>query len=573
MQKFLSFLVCMIIMFSTVTENAYADEDTITDIPLSEKSITIFNTNDINSYIEDDSNTGNIGLAKVMGLYNVLEGDILLDSGNIFFGQANSYIDKGTAVAETLASMNYTAVGSSIGDLYYGAERLKELSQLSATDFIGSNIFYSATNENLFGQEYKIVEIDGIKIGIFSVIDDDYYYSLGNGLLNNVVFYDEVEYANKISLSLKENELCDFVICMANLYDYKDFGEKVSNIDLVLLSTSDKESINYKTENTLFVSCADNLKEVGVTTVSFSLSEEGKKDIINISNTLYSYDKLNNIENDEFILSSYDSAKLKQNSYFNTVIANADTYLDGTSDIINYTQTNMGALVTNAYIEFTGADIALELSSNIKLSIGKGDVTISQAINIISKEEYIVTKEMSGQEILDTLELMVDMALKNKNFYNGDTLGKANYPLNYMQFGGMKVYYNKDNLFGRRVTLVRIKNEQINLSGIYKVAMSSTLSECSDFSIIASKTVREKYGTAGEAIFNYIKSNGLPSSLNSTRYVQEETPIEVPENPSVTNTGDNSSYSYIAYILIAALLASAIGSVYLKKKSISKNNK
>lgn len=570
MKRFFSFLFSIVFVINMLYIVVYADEPQDNDNQSSDiKNITIVNTNDINSYIDESEDNENIGLEKLSGFYHSVGGDILLDSGNIFFGQSIYSADRGITIAKAISNIGYTAISLGINDWTYGSENVLMLQQISNIDFLTSNVLYFENQENFFNS-YKIVDVDGIKVGIFGVIDDYYYYSRYYELRKDVYFYDEKEFANKIAAELLENEKCDFIICMANVKDYKDFSDNVSGINLVLLSNQSNDSINYKNNDTIYFSCKENLSQIGVTNISFMVNND-EKTLLSVSNELYSYQNLFETPIDKNFKNTYNNIKVEQSKYLNTVIANANNTISGTNDNIHYTQTEIGALITNAYLSLTEADIAFELSGSIGLSIPKGNVTINNCINIINKDMKVVTKNLSGQEILDTLELMIDFSLKNQDFYNNSG-NKSKYPLSYMQFGGMKVYYNKDNLFGRRVTLVRIGNKDINLDKIYTVAMSEDVSNSTDFLIISSKTVRKTFCNCGEAILDYVRNNGIPSNLNENRYFQEEKPrVESDLTPPSTN--ETKSYSYIAYILIVALLASAIGSVYLKNKSIIRNKK
>ncbi len=577
MKRFFSFFISTVFLICILCDiPVYADEsqEPQEDIPVSDiKNITIVSTNNINSYIDENNDKKNIGLSKILGFYNSINGDILLDSGNLFFGQSTYSADKGKIIAKLISYMNYSAVLCGVNDWIYGSENIKQLQKYSNTDFIASNVLYFENQEDFFDLRYKIVEKDDIKIGIFGVIDNYYNYSNGYELRKDVYFYDEKEYANNITKHLRETEKCDIIICMANLENYMDFAEDVSGIDLVLLSTRNGESLNQSINNTIYLSCAENLSEVGVTEISFMRNNQDETNLLlSASSKLYSYDDLINTPYDEDFQYSYNSIKTEQSEYLNTVISNTDIILNGNVNDIHYNQTSIGALITNAYLLETGADIAFELSSNIKnYTINKGNITLNDCISILDTDIYIVTKQLTGQEILDTLELMIDFALKNNNFYNNNA-NNTKYPLSYMQFSGMKVYYNKDNLFGRRVTLVRIGNSDINLDKVYTVAMSNTLSNSTDFLIISGKYVNRKYCTSGEAIINYVRENGVQSNIGANRYIQEEKPIDIPQT-TPTPEAESKSYSYIAYILLAALLASAVGSVYIKNKSIIRNKK
>ncbi len=69
---------------------------------------------------------------------------------------------------------------------------------------------------------------------------------------------------------------------------------------------------------------------------------------------------------------------------------------DGKLENLRINQTNLGNVITDAYLELTVAVIAFEAAGGIWASIAKGDVTYGDVIGVSPYGNYIVTKKNYG---------------------------------------------------------------------------------------------------------------------------------------------------------------------------------
>ena len=72
--------------------------------------------------------------------------------------------------------------------------------------------------------------------------------------------------------------------------------------------------------------------------------------------------------------------------------------------IVRTQETNLGDFIADAVRYVTGADIAFENSGGIRTGIDAGDITFGDVLNVMPFGNYICVREVSGQQILDTLE-------------------------------------------------------------------------------------------------------------------------------------------------------------------------
>ena len=197
------------------------------------KHITILHTNDVHSHIDafpqnhaDFPGLG--GLARRAGLVDSIRKEnsntLLFDAGDIFQGTPYFNFYGGELEFKLMSMLNYDA--STIGnhDFDNGIEGLLAQMPYAKFNFIISNYDFTNTVMEGLTQPYTVYEKDGIRIGV---------YGLGiqlDGLVTPVLFKETVyidpyEVAEDMERKLKQEALCDLVICLSHLgysYDYPD---------------------------------------------------------------------------------------------------------------------------------------------------------------------------------------------------------------------------------------------------------------------------------------------------------------------------------------------------------------
>ncbi len=212
--------------------------------------ITILHTNDVHSHIDpfpenDAKYPGLGGVARRAALIKKIRAEeqhvLLLDVGDSFQGTPYFNMYGGEVEFKMMSDMGYDA--STIGnhDFDNGMDGL--VKQLPNANFplLCSNYDFSDTPLNNKTLPYKIVDKGGIKIGIFG-LGIELHGLVDKKLYGNTVYLDPVPKADYYGRLLKEEKICDLVICLSHLgYKYKE--EKVSdellakqsnNIDLIL---------------------------------------------------------------------------------------------------------------------------------------------------------------------------------------------------------------------------------------------------------------------------------------------------------------------------------------------------
>lgn len=205
------------------------------------KKITILHTNDVHSYIDpfpkDHPRNPNMGgVARRAALIETIRQEnknvLLLDAGDIFQGTPYFNYYGGELEFKLMSMMKYDVATIGNHDYDNGLEGLLAQLPHAQFDFVSSNYDFKNTILDGYIKPYKIMTIDGVKIGIFG---------LGVELLGLVdkkncketVYNDPIEIATDMSRKLKHEHKCDLVICLSHIgFKYKEDPNKVCDIIL-----------------------------------------------------------------------------------------------------------------------------------------------------------------------------------------------------------------------------------------------------------------------------------------------------------------------------------------------------
>lgn len=180
--------------------------------------------NDFHGQVDEESGDHRVGLAK-MSTYlkdRKAKGDILISSGDMYQGSFLAGIDKGQFVSHAFKNIGFDAYVLGNHEFDYGVHALADNQLAIGQNFIGANIYrypYDAKSPEKYsiGDDYKIINLyEGtpfeVKVGIIGVIGKNQISSIKSTYTSNFVFIEPTEIVKDLSVKLREQEGCDFVI-------------------------------------------------------------------------------------------------------------------------------------------------------------------------------------------------------------------------------------------------------------------------------------------------------------------------------------------------------------------------
>lgn len=510
--------------------------------------VKIVHTNDIHARVEEDDYNQVIGMDRLSGIAQTFtegaDGSLMLDSGDTFHGQPIATIVKGESVAKLMKACGYDAMTTGNHDWSYGKERLKELGGIANVKILSDNI-KNADGTSFFDTDELVKEITKngktLKIGVFGVSDPEMKNKTTPSNVEGLDFQDAVDYAKREAATLKA-EGCDVVIALSHTLDPKNVAAQVDGVDLWLCGHEHielSESVTTPDGSKTYVSESGHyLNSVGLIDLNCTMDEDGSVHV-DYEKTSVDYEEAQNYPKDASVTAVLDTIKAENETELNRVIGTSPVELDGVWEHIRIGQTNLGNVITDAYLLATGADIAFENAGGIRASIAAGTVTYGDVINVSPYGNYVVTKKLTGAQIKEMLESSLTI---QKNCIVANDSGEwdawPNDSGSYLQVGGITVRFDPAQPAGERVLSVQKDGQELDDTKEYTVAVNNYLAGSDSYPQLVDAAEVGEYSCCEELLIQFFEqgSDAVTASAAKQNMIQTTKETEEPEQPSVPVT-------------------------------------
>lgn len=494
-------------------------------------TIQIVHTNDIHGYYTETKN-GTLGFAVLKSIVDQEGADLVLDMGDTFHGQAFATIDEGSSIAQLMKEVGYDAVTPGNHDWSYGAERLKELEKIGGFPILAANVT-TLNGDDFFEQNYLVKEVtadDGtkLKVGVVGVIDDEFYRSTASDNIAGLTFEEEAQEATKIAQYLNDVEKCDIVLAMTHQSNCEEFIANIKGIDAVLAGhehiVMDESYPDSEGKLVPVVEAGYYMNNIGV--MELTLDAESKE-IVSVDERFYTME--NDIAENEQVKESISEIEKQQQVTLSQAIDYTENAYPYSWEDVRIAQQDIGKLVTESYMEFTGADVAFENAGGIRAGLDAGDITYQDVISISPYGNVVVTKKLTGKEIIDILNqsLAIGKACDDVYTIQKEAVAKGEDPYqyswpedsgSYLQFSGIDVETNENG----QIISAKINGTDVNEKEMYVVAMNNYLGESDLYTALPAAGVEQEFGTCEQALIKYIRNrNNVNEAEGSAEASQE----------------------------------------------------
>lgn len=494
-------------------------------------TIQIVHTNDIHGYYTETKN-GTLGFAVLKSIVDQEGADLVLDMGDTFHGQAFATIDEGSSIAQLMKEVGYDAVTPGNHDWSYGAERLKELEKIGGFPILAANVT-TLNGDDFFEQNYLVKEVtadDGtkLKVGVVGVIDDEFYRSTASDNIAGLTFEEEAQEATKIAQYLNDVEKCDIVLAMTHQSNCEEFIANIKGIDAVLAGhehiVMDESYPDSEGKLVPVVEAGYYMNNIGV--MELTLDAESKE-IVSVDERFYTME--NDIAENEQVKERISEIEKQQQVTLSQAIGYTENAYPYSWEDVRIAQQDIGKLVTESYMEFTGADVAFENAGGIRAGLDAGDITYQDVISISPYGNVVVTKKLTGKEIIDILNqsLAIGKACDDVYTIQKEAVAKGEDPYqyswpedsgSYLQFSGIDVETNENG----QIISAKINGTDVNEKEMYVVAMNNYLGESDLYTALPAAGVEQEFGTCEQALIKYIRNrNNVNEAEGSAEASQE----------------------------------------------------
>ena len=378
-----------------------------------DKYIDIYAINDFHGRISENKSEYEPGISKLSTYLKSKksqneDGFIFLSSGDTWQDTYESGYNKGALISECLNQMGCEAMALGNHDFDWGLDVIKQNQALSPNcSFLSANV-YNYPDTNTFanvGKEYKIIERNGLRIGIIGTIGSTQNTSITSSIWENLYFKETTDVVKNISDKLRIQENCDIVIWSNHAsYDGSDPYNvtrisPVSNkryVDAVFNAHTHRkeERIN---NGVAFVQGGSHGCQLGY--IRLKITPEKSKTTVSYTNGL-GYGRISSCEPDSEI--DQIIAKYHDQTYLNDKNQEVG-YLNSSSSTIS--SFYAGSLIAKATYELYKEDmdinnVSLILNNGSRDAISSGVQTKETIFNMAPFTNYTyICKNILGREI------------------------------------------------------------------------------------------------------------------------------------------------------------------------------
>jgi 2',3'-cyclic-nucleotide 2'-phosphodiesterase (5'-nucleotidase family) len=369
-------------------------------------SITILHTNDIHSHLD---NLPRLATAVAEARHKAgKDNTLLLNAGDAMSGSIYFKLYHGQAVLWFLNYLGYDAMCLGNHEFDEGLDTLSAFVESAGFQIISANIEFPA--ESTLGATvtpWLIVEKNGQRYGVFGLLTEETTTILGPGA--GITISDPVA-AARLAVAELEKAGINKIIALTHIGWNEDLklAAAVGDIDIIVgghshtLPESYPAVVDDDGSPTLVVQAGDYARYLGCLNVSFDSAGTVKdwtgSQIIPLDETV-AEDPACSIKLAEYRAPVADMLA--------KVIGSAGVDLDGARDDVRTRETNLGNLVADSMLDkagLTGTGIAITGGGGIRDSIPAGKITLEQAMAVLPFDNYLVTFDLTGAQIIAALE-------------------------------------------------------------------------------------------------------------------------------------------------------------------------
>lgn len=448
------------------------------------RKLTILYTNDLHAHLEphrvpwiDDKRLvgGFANIATLVKQQKSADSNTLyFDAGDYFTGPSFSSLTKGAAIIDVMNYLSLDAACIGNHEFDHGWENVPV--QLKAARFpvLNGNIFFKNSRRLLWNNPYKIITINGIRIGVIGLHGQFAFYdTIADEMIQGVEAKDEEVFLKKYIKALRKKT--DLLILLVhqgvpgrqsssgtvdvarNLKRDMELAAKIPGIDIMITGHAHQGTPQPLVSNGTLIVSTDALgTAVGKLEIVYNKKDDR---ISSYTNTLrYLFD--DEVADDTATLNAISQWKQKINSIINEKIASIPVALTRSYG----EESVMGNMVSDAVLfAYPGADLAVTNSGGLRQDIDPGNVTVGNIISAFPFPNTIHEVKLKGAALLQAFE-------------HGASLTNGILQVSR----GVEIRYNEKLPVGARITSCRINGALLDPEKVYTVLTSNFVADGGD---------------------------------------------------------------------------------------------
>lgn len=477
------------------------------------KSLTLLHTNDMHGFFIEGSSDG-MGAAKLATVVNNMKkankNVLLLDAGDALQGHSLVTLSKGEEGVKVMNALGYNAMGTGNHEFDYGSAQTQKLAGMLNYPMLAANI--KKADGTLLLAPYKIIDVDGVKVGIFGLATPETTYKSHPDNTKGLKFDDIYDTSNQMVSQLLLMG-ADVVVALAHVGDEGDYtteklASTVRGIDVIIDGHSHSTYATGKTVgNTLIVSAGEKTKNLGVVEIALKNNRIAFKGA-SLSTKLQNAKTEANAQ----IAALITEIKAKNDVITSEVVATSPFALPGDKPVVRAGEAILGNLLAEALLNISGANVALTNGGGIRTSIDAGPVTKGEVLGVLPFGNTVRVIEVKGSDILAALEVGLDTFPAEKGAFP--------------HFAGMTVKFDAAKPAGKRVHEVKIGGVLLDVNKVYSLATNDFIAAGGDgYVSLKGKKVIAEFGTMDQVLIDYMNKVGFGKAIKDGRIQNVPGPV------------------------------------------------
>ncbi|EQB87934.1 2',3'-cyclic-nucleotide 2'-phosphodiesterase (5'-nucleotidase family) [Clostridium punense] len=533
------------------------------------KTVNLLTFNDFHGTVDSKLSSKNPGIAKFAAAikkYTTQENDnngyAVLSGGDSYQGSAMSNLTYGSVITEMLKELNVQASALGNHEFDWGIDKIEKWAKDGGFDFLASNIYNKKTGKPVeFAKPYKVITEAGKKIGLVGIATPETAFKTLPANVENLEFRDPVAATNEWAAYLRETEKVDAVVVLSHLGTFQDkvtkeitgegadLAKNAKGIDAVITAHS-HQVVNGIVNGIPVIQAGNNGRAIGKISLSFV---DGKVYAVSSLEDLAS--KVKDLPEDPAVKAIYDKYNNQLSPILDEVVTTLENDLDHdkTAGL-----TTLGQFNTKLMMDITGAQIGLTNGGGIRAPLAKGELTVGDMYTVFPFDNTLVTLELTGADLKKNIEYGID----------------PNNGVGWIQFYGIKVFYDETKPVGEKITSMRLMDgTKIEADKYYTVVTNDFMATNGDgYNFSGAKNLTDTSIVLRDAMIKELKKSKSVAFEKQDLLVKgEDTTVDqgnagnggdnngkdntgtIPQAGSVVGTTEVITIGFLAAIMGAAL--------------------
>jgi len=433
----------------------------------------------------------------------------LFDSGDLFTGQAISFLSRGRALIDMFGAINYDAVCYGNHEFDYGIDRALDYAKLEPFPVLAANLVYK--DGRPFAKPYTIVEKNGIKVAVIGIFGVDAMPSTAAYIWDTLDVRDPIPVLQQLVPDLRKR--ADLVVVLAHQGETGPMQEDAeAHPEVQRNFDADKRTVEAVPGIDVFVGGHAHrgieMPWVGPKNGSIVVQTYGRGTTLGVLRLSYDRQARKIVSHSGSLVRMMPGVfptppqveevvarwVAESNRLGGEVLGSAAVQLNREYN----GESALGDTIADAMRWKSGAQIAFENAGGIRGDIAAGPVTRNQVVAAAPFINSLVTMNLTGAQIREVLEQSLTLKV------------------GMMQVSGVRVAYDLSRPEYHRVVSVKVEDAPLEDARSYAVVTNSFIATGGDHyeTFTKIKPQKDMGLLVSDVLEEYVKSKrqlGMPA--------------------------------------------------------------